>query len=63
MSVEMSEMRQTQLLIHLITGLMYPKKMGLQAFCFRRCNMSELAATACSCMRVSSACFTIRFIT
>lgn len=32
MSVEMSEMRQTQLLIHLITELMYSEKMGQQPF-------------------------------
>lgn len=32
MSVEMSEMRQTQLLIHLITELMYSEKMGQQLF-------------------------------
>ena len=46
MSVEMSEMRQTQLLIHLITELMHSKKMGQQAFLLR-CCISELAVIAC----------------
>lgn len=52
MSVEMSEMRQTQLLIHLITELMHSKKMGQEAFLFRRHYISGLAVIACSCMRV-----------
>lgn len=62
MSVEMSEMRQAQLLIHLITELMYSEKTGQQLF-FLRCSMAELAVIACGSTRVFSICFTIRFIT
>lgn len=54
-------MRQTQLLIHLITGLMYSKKMGQQALGFR-CYMPELAVTACSCMHIFFVFKQIRFV-
>lgn len=41
MSVEMSEIRQAQLLIHLIMGLMHSKDMGRQGFVLRKCDIPE----------------------
>lgn len=41
MSVGMSEIRQAQLLIHLIMELMHSKDMGRQDFVLRKCDIPE----------------------